>query len=593
MIQFIEEKYHSRKVKISQKKISKKNSYTKTKIKIAILGGSTTDLIKDTLSKYLAINNIEGIFFQSEYNQFYFEGINPSKKLKIFKPQIIYIHSSTINIEEFPIIGSNSKQVDKLINKTFNKYKSIWNTLTRNFNCTIIQNNFEYMPFASLGNLESTKPYGKINFLTKLNLKFFEQSNMMKNLVINDINLISAKIGTDKWHDDSFYFNYKYALSHEAIPILSHSILKIIISVIGKSKKCLILDFDNTIWGGIIGEVGANGIEVGNDTPVGEIFLRFQKYIYDLSTIGVVLAGCTRNDYRIAISGLQNKSNILKVEDFSIIKANWKNKAENILAISKQLNIGLDSMVFVDDSKFERELVRNHLPMVEVPNIGNDPEKYIFHIDRAKYFENINLSKEDFSRSSYYKINVKRENEKIKFKNYKSYLASLKMKTVLKKFTKKDINRIAQLVNKTNQFNLTVKRINLEEINNISKHPNFLTISGNLIDKFGDNGLVTVLIGKIKKQTVDIAIWLMSCRVFNRNLELALFDHLVNLCKNKGISTIYGYYNKSKKNFIVKDFYKTLGFKKIKNKKNEDVWVFKITKKYLKKNKIIQIASEK
>ena len=592
MNQFIEEKYRLKDIKISLKK-NKKNLKAKSKIRIAILGGSTTDLIKNTLSEYLSINNIEGIFFQSEYNQFYFEGIHPSKKLISFKPQIIYIHTTTANIEEFPKVGANSSQVEKLINKTFSKYKSIWNSLSKKFQCIIIQNNFEYIPFSSLGNLESTKGYGKINFLTKLNLKFFEQTSVMKNLVINDINLLSAKLGIDKWYDDSFYFNYKYVLSHEAIPLLSHSILKIIMSIIGKSKKCLIVDFDNTIWGGIVGEVGPNGIEIGNDSPLGEIFLRFQKYIRDLTGKGVILAGCTKNDYKNAISGLRNKLNILKEEDFSVIKANWNNKVENILAISKQLNIGLDSIVFIDDSKFERELVMNQLPMVEVPNIGEDPEKYIFHIDRSKYFENVNLSKEDFARSSYYKINAKREKEKVKFKSYESYLSSLKMKSDLKKFKKEDINRIAQLINKTNQFNLTVKRFTLEEVINISKNPNLLTIAGNLKDKFGDNGLVTVLIGKIEKQRIHIISWLMSCRVFNRNLEFALFDYFVNLCRNRGISSINGYYNKTKKNFIVKDFYKTLGFKKIKSKKNEDKWEFKIEKKYVKKNKIIKIYSEK
>ena len=161
MNQFIEEKYQSKDVKINLKE-DKKNQRTKNQIRIAILGGSTTDLIKNTISEYLAINNLKGIFFQSEYNQFYYEGINPSKKLKEFKPQVIYIHSSTANIEEFPIVGSSSKQVEKLINKTFNKYKSIWNNLTKKFNCIIIQNNFEYIPFSSLGNLESTKVYGKI-----------------------------------------------------------------------------------------------------------------------------------------------------------------------------------------------------------------------------------------------------------------------------------------------------------------------------------------------------------------------------------------------------------------------------------------------
>jgi len=586
MDQFIEEKYQLRDSKINLKK---KKSHAKSKIKIAILGGSTTDLIKNSLNEYLAMNNIEGIFFQSEYNQFYFESINPSRKLKTFKPQIIYIHSTTANIEEFPKIGSNPKQVEKLINKTFSKYKSIWSTLTKEFNCTIIQNNFEYVPFSSLGNLESTKVYGKINFLTKLNLKFFEQSDKIKNLIINDINLLSAKVGIDKWYNDSFYFNYKYTLSHEAIPTLSHNILKIIMSIIGKSKKCLVVDFDNTIWGGVVGEVGSDNIEIGNDTPRGEVFLRFQKYIHDLTLKGVILAGCTKNDYKNAISGLRNKSNFLQENDFSVIKANWKNKVENISSISKQLNIGLDSIVFIDDSNFERELVRSQLPAVEVPNIGEEPEKYIFHLDRAKYFENISLSKEDFTRSSYYKTNAKRESEKVKFKNYNNYLESLKMKTDLKKFEKKDINRITQLVNKTNQFNLTVKRLNLKEITSISKSSDFLTVAGNLKDKFGDNGLVTVVIGKIKKQTMDITVWLMSCRVFNRNLEFALFDCLINLCKSKGISTIYGNYIKSEKNMIVKDFYKTLGFKKIKGKKGLDKWEFEITKKYIKKNKIIKI----
>ena len=589
MNQFIEDKYKISDIKLNLK-VNKKN---KNQIKIAILGGSTTNLIKNTLSEHLLINNLKGIFFESDYNQFYFEGIKPSKKLKEFKPQIIYIHTTSANIEEFPRVGLSKNEVDKLINKTFKKYQSIWTNLTKKFNCTIIQNNFEYLPFSSLGNLESTKAYGKVNFLTKLNLKFFEEANNKKNLVINDINLLSAKIGIDKWCDDSFYFNYKYTLSHEAIQVLSHTILKIIMSVIGKSKKCLVLDFDNTIWGGIIGEVGSDNIEIGNNSHLGEIFLRFQKYIYDLTLKGVILAGCTKNDHNTAILGLKNKQNILKEKYFSVIKANWNNKAENILSISKELNIGLDSIVFIDDSKFERELVKTQLPSVEVPNIGNDPEKYIFHLDRAKYFENVNLSKEDFARSSYYKNNAKRESEKIKFKNYEDYLSSLKMESELKKFKKENINRITQLINKTNQFNLTVKRFNLKEVVSMSKNSNFFTISGNLKDKFGDNGLVTVLVGKITKDRVDVILWLMSCRVFNRNLEFAVFDNLVKYCKNKKILKIYGYYNKDKKNFIVENFYRDLGFKKISGKKSASKWEYKIIKKYVNKNKIIKIYSEK
>ena len=593
MTQYIEEKYQIINKKIYSKKNRNNNSVIKKKIRIAILGGSTTALIKESLSNYLNVNDNEAVFFESEYNQFYFESIKPSVKLKKFKPQIIYIHSTSANIDEYPSIGCKNKDVEKIINREINKYKSIWNNLTKEFNCTIIQNNFEYLPFSSLGNLESTKGYGKINFLNKINLKFFEESDKRKNLIINDINLLSAKIGLDEWRDDSFYFNYKYAISHKAIPILAHSLLKIIISIIGKTKKCLVVDFDNTLWGEVVGEVGSNNIKIGNDSPVGEIFLRFQKYIHELTKKGIILAGCTKNDYKNAISGLKNKSCILKENDFSVIKANWKSKAENIKEISKQLNIGLDTLVFIDDSKFERELVKNQLPMVEVPDIGEDPEKYIFHLDRAKYFESINLSKEDLIRSSYYKTNIKRESEKVKYNNYNSYLSSLKMETSFKKFEKKNINRITQLINKTNQFNLTTKRLRTEEVIKISKASSFLTISGDLKDKFGDNGLVTTLIAKKKDKSLEILIWLMSCRVFSRNLEYAMFDYLVKLCKKNNISYIYGNYIKSEKNLIVKDFFKTLGFKKVSNNKNNTKWNFRINNNYINKNKIIKINNEK
>ena len=292
----------------------KKNNYknNKIKIKIAILGGSTTELIKNNLEIFLKDKNLDPKFYESDYNQFYYDGIKPSKKLKKFNPDFIYIHTSSINIDEFPKIESEKKQSEKLIENTFNKYRSIWINLSKNFNCNIIQNNFEMLSLTSLGNLDSSKHYGKINFLTKLNLKFFEYSNKVNNLIIQDINLMSAQYGLDKWHDDSFYFNYKYVLSHEAIPILTKNITSIIESLIGKSKKCLILDFDNTLWGGIIGEVGWKNIQIGNDNAIGQVYLRFQKYIFELMSKGIILAGCTKNENSVALSGFKNNSNLLK-----------------------------------------------------------------------------------------------------------------------------------------------------------------------------------------------------------------------------------------------------------------------------------------
>ena len=565
-----------------------KNKILKKSINVAILGGSTTDLIKKTLSKLMLTNKIKVNIYESNYNQFYFEAINISKKLKFFNPDIIYIHITNKNIEPFPKVEDSDAKISKLLKQNIEKFHTIWKSLTKEFNCTIIQNNFEFLNYSSLGNLDSSKNYGKINFINQLNAALYKKIQNFNNIIINDINLISSRFGLKKWQDDTLYFNYKYALSFDAIQVLAYSISRIILSLLGKSKKCLVVDFDNTIWGGVIGEVGEKNIEIGNDSPRGEIFLRFQKYLLDLTSIGIILAGCTKNEYKVAASGLKNKNCIIKENNFAVIQANWKNKAENIRIIAKKLNIGLDSIVFVDDSKFERESVKTQLPMVAVPEIGEDPENFIHNLDILNYFEKSILSKEDLKRSNYYENNFKREQIKTKYKDYKEYLKSLKMKSLFKNFNKYNMTRVIQLINKTNQFNLTMKRMSEKDVLKISNDKNYLTISANLEDKFGDNGIVTILIAEIKKRKLEIKSWLMSCRVFNRNLEIALFDQLIILCKKKGIENIHGTFIPSDKNNIVKNFYASLNFKK--NGKNK--WKFKVEKKYKKQEKIIKVINE-
>ena len=565
-----------------------KNKIPKKSINVAILGGSTTDLIKKTLSKLMLANKIKVNIYESNYNQFYFEAINISKKLKSFNPDIIYIHITNKNIEPFPKVEDSDAKISKLLKQNIEKFHNIWKSLTKEFNCTIIQNNFEFLNYSSLGNLDSSKNYGKINFINQLNAALYKKIQNFNNIIINDINLISSRFGLKKWQDDTLYFNYKYALSFDAIQVLAYSISRIILSLLGKSKKCLVVDFDNTIWGGVIGEVGEKNIEIGNDSPRGEIFLRFQKYLLDLTSIGIILAGCTKNEYKVAASGLKNKNCIIKENNFAVIQANWKNKAENIRIIAKKLNIGLDSIVFVDDSKFERESVKTQLPMVAVPEIGEDPENFIHNLDILNYFEKSILSKEDLKRSNYYENNFKREQIKTKYKDYKEYLKSLKMKSLFKNFNKFNLTRVVQLINKTNQFNLTMKRMSEKDVLKISNNKDYLTISANLEDKFGDNGIVTILIAEIKKRRLEIKSWLMSCRVFNRNLEIALFDQLIILCKKKGIENIHGTFIPSDKNNIVKNFYASLNFKK--NGKNK--WKFKVEKKYKKQEKIIKVINE-
>ena len=283
-----------------------------------------------------------------------------------------------------------------------------------------------------------------------------------------------------------------------SIPELAFNISKIINSIFGKSKKCLILDLDNTCWGGVIGDDGLNGIDIGLETAVSESFSFFQKYVKELKQRGVILAVCSKNDFQNAKEGFEHPDSILKFDDFSSFKSNWTAKHYNILDIAQEINIGTDSLVFIDDNPVERDLVCSQIPSVSVPNIGSDVINFIDYIDRGGFFEATSLLIDDINRNKYYKENVKRNEDQSTFESYEDFLISLKMTAHIQTFSAVYLERITQLTNKTNQFNLTSKRYNAAEIKAILASDMYIKIYGRLTDKYGDNGLISILIGKIK-----------------------------------------------------------------------------------------------
>ena len=553
---------------------------------IAILGGSTTSEIKNILELFLLKNGIKPNFYESEYNKYYEDALFGTDTLKKFNPDIIYIHTTNINITQYPALSDSPEEVERLIAKETEKFKSIWNAL-QNYECAIIQNNFELPANRSLGNLDFYDIHGQTYFINRLNLEFAKSAREIKNLYINDINYLSSYIGLRNWFDKSLWYSAKYALSYEAIPELAHNLGNIINAIFGKSKKCLVLDLDNTLWGGVIGDDGLNGISIGTETAIAEAYTAFQSYIKTLKPRGITLAVCSKNDFQNAKEGFSHPDSILSFDDFTSFKANWEPKHLNIIEIAKEINIGIDSLVFIDDNPVERDIIISQVPGVTVPDVGDNIIDFIDHVDKSGFFEIISLSADDLNRNDYYEGNKKRLDEQASFKDYDEFLYSLDMTAEISTFSPVYLERITQLINKTNQFNLTTKRYTFGEVEKIVADDNYIKLYGKLSDKYGDNGLIAIIIALIKGEACHIDLWLMSCRVLKRGMEFAMLDALVDACRDRGVTELFGYYYKTPKNSMVSDLYETFGFTLVEQNGDDSVWKLSL-EHYEHKNKFIK-----
>lgn len=560
--------------------------------RIAILGGVTTRNIKDILELFLLNYGIKPVFYESEYNQFYEEGAFSNAELEKFVPDLIYICTSIRNITSFPLLTDSLEDVKDKQSAVYDKFLQLWTHITDAYHCPVIQNNFEYPYFRLMGNKDASDMYGRVNFVTKLNLNFYEYAQTHENFYICDINYLSASYGLDKWSAPNYWHMYKYAVAAPAIPYLTFNIANIVKSIYGKNKKVLNLDLDNTLWGGVIGEDGADNIEIGQETSLAQAYGEFQEYIKLHKQLGVLLTVNSKNEMENALSGLRRPDSVLREEDFINIKANWNEKSQNLIETAEELNLFPESFVFIDDNPAERDIITKQVYGVAVPEI-NSVEHYIQIVDKSGFFEVTSFSAEDSNRLGMYQDDIKRNKLKASFKDYNEYLKSLEMKAEIQSFVSAYMSRIAQLTNKSNQFNLTTKRYSQSEIEVIADNSDYITLYGRLSDKFGDNGVVSVVIGKIdgeKKKELHIELWLMSCRVLKRNMEYAMMDVLVEKVQEAGIEKMIGYYYPTAKNGMVKDFYAMQGFTKVcEDRSGGTVWEYIIQADYQKKQSVIEI----
>jgi FkbH-like protein len=557
--------------------------------KVAILCGSTVGEMQNILELFLLNHGIKPIFWQGQYNRYYEEAMFNNYELKEFKPDIIYIHTTNKNIIDFPTPEDTSEVVSQKLSSTFSYFSQMWDKLRDELQCPIIQNNFEPLPYRLMGNADVYQESGELNFINLLNQEMYGYAREHKNFYVNDLNYQASWFGLERWFDNSMWYMYKYPFAVDAIPLVSHNLANIIKSLFGKNKKALALDLDNTLWGGVIGDDGIEGIKLGIDTAEGMAYDDMQNYIKKLSRFGITLNVCSKNEESNAKLGFNHPSSKLKIDDFIVFKANWNNKDLNIKEIASESNILEESIVFIDDNPVERELIKNIMPHISIPELTS-AENFVKILDQSGFFEVTILSADDRKRNTYYKANKAREERINQFGDYSKYLKSLEMTCKIDNFNSSNIERVVQLINKTNQFNLTTARYTAEEVEQYMKGNSVVTISANLKDKFGENGIVSCMMASKVEDTMQIDLWVMSCRVFKRDLEKAIFDELVKQCKQKGIKKIRGSYYKTKKNQFVENLYPSLGFQVIEKDDEHGIWQYEIPEEYTMMNEVMEVV---
>jgi len=507
---------------------------------------------------------IEDLFIKKKINvKIYFQDFNNLLTIKkvneLKKIDVALIYCNTEDLGSFSSYEAKLRYKKRDISTVINYIDNIIKKLRLCKVPKIFLSNFNKFSNSELGNY--TRLYEKNNFLyiEKLNQEI-DKIIKNNNIYLFDNNHLTAKFGLDKYHEnDKFYFA-KIPFSIDFAEYYFLRFINLLDISFGKIKKVLITDLDNTLWGGILGDDGPLGVEVGTDSSHGKAFLAYQKFLLNLKSRGVLLAICSKNSLdNVKEVFKKNQNMILKISDFVSIKANWLNKAKNIQDISQELNLNLDSMIFIDDSPVERQLVRNYLPSISVPEIPKDPSFVTKYIADNYFFDLVSLSDEDLKRSQSYISNRKRKILRENIDNVDDYLKSLKMKARINKFQKDNIQRIVQLFHRSNQFNTTTIRYSNADIEKFIKDDK-LTFAISFKDRYSNYGITSLLVCNRIKNVLEIENWCMSCRVLNRTFEEFIMNYLINFSKKNKIDLIKANFVRTDKNLLVSKLYKNLGF---------------------------------
>lgn len=534
-------------------------------IKIAVLADSASQLFCQAIKAYGILEKLRIEIWEANYNQIYQTLVDTTAQLYIDKPDFIIINQSSKKLLN-NFYNKNSAGRITYADDQISFLKEIIQITKSRIKCNFIILNYAEINDGIFGNFSNKTSSSFTYQLRKLNFGLMELAISDTSINICDISAIQNFVGSNKMVNDKLYINADNVFDIDELPNIAKSIISIINAYGGKFKKCLILDLDNTLWGGIIGDDGLEEIEIG-DLGIGKAFTNFQKWILQLKNRGIIIAICSKNTESIAKEPFEiHPEMVLKLSDIAVFVANWNNKADNIRYIQSVLNIGFDSMVFLDDNHMERQIIKQELPLVTVPNLPEDPTEYLSFLYQQNLFETTSFTEDDKSRNDRYRIDADRMGQQIFFTNETDFLKSLEMIADVKPINDFLLPRAIQLTQRSNQFNLRTIRYSEEEMKTVIKDKTKFTLSISLKDKFGDYGLISLLIlEKRNNKILFIDTWIMSCRVLKRKVEDFVLNQAILVGKGLGYETLVGEYQPTKKNVIVADHFKNLGFKNSKD----------------------------
>jgi FkbH-like protein len=530
-------------------------------IRLALLGSSTMAHLHPAIRVAGLRRGLWISLYENDYGQYWQELTDSASALHEFKPDAVLFALDGHHLAAGIGAAIDRADADRGFDEMRDRIRECWRLAREAFRCPVIHQTPLPVHPTVLGSNEHRLPGSRQGLIVRLNheLRGLAESEGADLLALD---ARAAIDGLKAWHDPALWHRAKQEISPAAAPMYGELVARLLAAKQGRSAKCLVLDLDNTLWGGVVGDDGLEGLVIGQGSALGEAFVAFQEYARELSRRGVILAVCSKNDEANAVEPFEKHPEmVLKRHDIASFVANWSDKASNLRAIAEELNIGIDSLVFVDDNPFERSLVRRELPMVAVPEVGDDPATFAQTLADAGYFEGLAVTEEDRARTDQYQGNRQRESLKDSATDLDSYLRSLEMELIWRPFDKLGLQRTVQLINKTNQFNLTTRRYTEEDVLAIMGDGRAFGLQLRLVDRFGDNGIIAIVIGKMRdEEDLLIDTWLMSCRVLGRQVEPTTLNLAAEQAKRLGARRLIGEYLPTKKNGMVKDHYGKLGF---------------------------------
>lgn len=529
---------------------------SRRKCRIGVVGNVTFDLLVATLKTTLFGHGVAAEFWSGGFGQYQQEILDPNSGLARFQPEIVIIAC------DWRALGLPEESADAsaAVQAKVAEFEALWRVCRERLHAHVIQFAFEIPPHSPYGRLSATLAGGKARVLREINQAFFDAETKSRGLTIADIDQVAGMAGKRRWHAPALWFVAKQHPAADMLPELARLLAALVRAVVGLTAKCVALDLDGTLWGGVIGEDGMNNLRLGG-ANAGEAFVAFQQYLRELKRRGVLLAVCSKNNEADARLPFESHPEmVLRLEDISAFVANWNPKDQNLREIARKLNIGLDSIVFVDDNPVERRWIKRQVPEVQVVDLPEDPAEYIEAIERQLPFEALAISEEDRQRSETFKANADRDALRTASTTVGEFLAALEMTVELRSFDEANLPRITQLINKTNQFNVTTRRMLENQVAGLIGAPGAYTQAMRLRDRYGDYGLTGALVARAEKDVLRIDVWLLSCRVMGRRIEDVMLAALLRHAREAGFSRVVGEFIPSAKNAPVQDLFPRLGF---------------------------------